>query len=266
MKIWVDGAGWNGKVSGFAVVFENGKVIEKKFEENKTNNEMEHTTLIEALKHASEGDSIFSDSQLVVKQVKGEYAVKEPRLKPLVDEGKKLIEEKKVTLEWIPREENKAGKLLENKHVKDISKPRMSSYVPGVLCSLENYAGSISLLAEIKTTRRKEVFSVFKDAAIWLNNPHFTPLKDKKLDISIIAFVNKQRMRRQDVDNIAKATLDALKMDTKKPDKPYLFNDDSQIIRLLICKYPKEESEQYAKDTFVVSFREHDPQKQMTLI
>ena len=52
-----------------------------------TNNEAEYLALLKALKAAKELGarrvSVCADSELVVKQIKGEYAVKSPRLRPL---------------------------------------------------------------------------------------------------------------------------------------------------------------------------------------
>jgi len=97
---------------------------------DKTNNEAEYHALLQLLSimrsHSvggkgstlpSLGDvKICSDSELLVKQVKGEYRVKEERLSKLREEAKKLIDGmESVRLEWIPREENIAGLWLEGK-------------------------------------------------------------------------------------------------------------------------------------------------------
>lgn len=113
MKIWVDGSGWNGKESRFVVAFENGYVKKGIIHERKTNNEMEYMALIYALENCSKGDEIFTDSKLVVGQTIGHWRVTKEHLFPLVMKAKKLIDEKKIKLEWIPREENYAGHLLE---------------------------------------------------------------------------------------------------------------------------------------------------------
>jgi ribonuclease HI len=57
---------------------------------------------------------IFSDSQLIVKQVKGEYQVTDRRLQDLRDKATKIIDRiGPVSLKWVPREENPAGKWME---------------------------------------------------------------------------------------------------------------------------------------------------------
>lgn len=113
MKIWVDGSGWNGKESRWCVAFEDGRILKKSIEERRTNNEMEYFALIKALEMCDKGDVIYSDSQLVVGQVTKGWRITKEHLFPLVMKAKKLIEEKEAKLEWIPREENYAGHLLE---------------------------------------------------------------------------------------------------------------------------------------------------------
>jgi len=113
MKIWIDGSGWNGKESKYCVAFEDGRVFKKILFEKKTNNEMEYEALLEALDKCSEGDEIFTDSRLVVGQVTENWKVTKEHLFSLVMKAKKLIQEKKVKLSWITREENYAGGLLE---------------------------------------------------------------------------------------------------------------------------------------------------------
>lgn len=117
MRIYVDGSGWNGRRSRYAVVAEGGKTAStaaiKEFEEHKTSNQMEYAALIEALKLARDGDEILTDSQLLVGQVSKGWKVNKAHLVPLVDECKRLRKSKRVKLEWVPREMNKAGKLLE---------------------------------------------------------------------------------------------------------------------------------------------------------
>lgn len=114
MKIFFDGSGWNGKTSGYAVVFEDRRApIVVRLLEKKTNNEMEYAGLLEALAHASDGDVLFTDSQLLVGQVLGGWKVNAVHLRPLVEKAKALVSAKRVTLVWLPREQNLAGKLFE---------------------------------------------------------------------------------------------------------------------------------------------------------
>jgi len=73
-----------------------------------TNNVAEYTAVIEGLKKAQEfGDSIevFSDSELIVRQLNGDYKVKQPHLKELFHKVK-LLENgfKKISYTHRPRE------------------------------------------------------------------------------------------------------------------------------------------------------------------
>lgn len=93
------------------------KNIVKTFEKKEiTNNEAEYLAVIEALNFVEEGSNvlIFSDSKLIVNQIKMEWHIKEERLKNLFKKIMEIIEKKKLKfkIEWIPRKENKAGKVL----------------------------------------------------------------------------------------------------------------------------------------------------------
>ena len=87
-----------------------------------TNNIAEYRALIYALAIAQsiEDDIIIkSDSKLVVEQVKGNWKVKDPKLIPLCADARLLIETREqlfnasTTLQWLPREQNLAGHMLE---------------------------------------------------------------------------------------------------------------------------------------------------------
>lgn len=80
-----------------------------------TNNQLEYLAVIAALEMAEDGDIIYTDSKLVEKQIKGVYEVKHPNLIPLHAKAIPLYEEKLVTLHWVPRELNEAGRDVENR-------------------------------------------------------------------------------------------------------------------------------------------------------
>lgn len=78
-----------------------------------THNEAEYIAIIAALKENFDRDiRILSDSQLAVRQLNKKYKIKEYRLKQLAEEVWKQAEGRNVTFVWIPRERNKAGKVL----------------------------------------------------------------------------------------------------------------------------------------------------------
>jgi ribonuclease HI len=86
-----------------------------------TNNQAEYQALIlglhTALDHAKELKCLL-DSELVVKQLNGEYRVKDEKLKPLFEKVKKLEEDfTRVTFHHIPREKNKLADLLLNEEL-----------------------------------------------------------------------------------------------------------------------------------------------------
>jgi ribonuclease HI len=87
-----------------------------------TNNEAEYAAIIAALELARDerltGVVLRSDSQLCVKQIKGEYKIKEERLRPLRDRAARLLGELRGQIEWVPRERNYAGIFLEKKYKK----------------------------------------------------------------------------------------------------------------------------------------------------
>ena len=115
LKIWIDGAGalLDGQEAKTCVVFENGDVKVTRYG-RATNNEMEYTALIQALSDPrSEGAAIYTDSQLLVGQLTQGWKVRAANLAPLNERARALLLQRKATLVWVPREENKAGKVLE---------------------------------------------------------------------------------------------------------------------------------------------------------
>lgn len=100
-----------------------------------TNNVAEYTALIKSLEKAKHLGlrrlHIHSDSELVVKQVKGEYKIKNDDLKWLADEARKLMNDfASVTLTHIRREQNKRADQLCNIAL-DSAKPKKAAPVAG---------------------------------------------------------------------------------------------------------------------------------------
>jgi ribonuclease HI len=84
-----------------------------------TNNIAEYHGLLAALRYALNGGHrvvrIRSDSELLVKQMSGEYRVKNAGLQPLYQEARQLIRElDQVTLEHVRRELNEHADRLAN--------------------------------------------------------------------------------------------------------------------------------------------------------
>ena len=118
MIIYTDGSSMEGNAGIGFVAFKHGKKI-KEFSRaigKGTNNIAEYKAVIEALRFAiGQGEKrivIRTDSQLVAKQLNGEYRVKDKKLKPLYEEVKGLMEQLDVKVEWIKRERNKTADRL----------------------------------------------------------------------------------------------------------------------------------------------------------
>ena len=87
-----------------------------------TNNQAEYRALIFAIAEAKRlgatSLAIYADSELMVKQVRGEYRVKNEGLKPLFQEvvrGLRAIGD--YTIEHLPRERNKEADKLANRAI-----------------------------------------------------------------------------------------------------------------------------------------------------
>jgi ribonuclease HI len=85
----------------------------------RTNNEAEYAGLIFALKKCEElgvaNPTICSDSELVIKQLKGEYKVKHDKLKLLFAEAQEVVKRIKPKLVHVRREKNQIADFLANR-------------------------------------------------------------------------------------------------------------------------------------------------------
>jgi ribonuclease HI len=83
-----------------------------------TNNEAEYRAIEAALDYASQrglvGVEIRSDSLLCVSQIRGEWKVKEARLRPSVEHCRAKLAALGGTISWVRRNTNPAGRHLEN--------------------------------------------------------------------------------------------------------------------------------------------------------
>jgi ribonuclease HI len=87
-----------------------------------SNNVAEYRALILALEKALElgarSVTVFLDSELVVRQVRGEYRVREPHLKILYQRAKEILNQfSQFSILYIPREENRRADQLANEAV-----------------------------------------------------------------------------------------------------------------------------------------------------
>lgn len=132
---------------------------------------------------------------------------------------------------------------------------------------LEGSIGVFGDLGEAKTGKeyRKETINTIKtNLSNWMANNNFEPIRGQQLDLAIVIKLNPSRFKNQDADNMAKVICDALKK--RRGDDRFLFNDDSQIIRMLIWKIKRVEDPLWETDSYNISFRTHDSSKSMILI
>lgn len=124
IEVFTDGGSrGNPGISAFAfVVLEDGVEIfsGSGFLGISTNNKAEYTGLLEGLKFVLDKNlrkvSFYSDSELMVKQIKGEYKVKDEDLKNFHRDCKDLISKlENFEIIHIRREKNKKADLLVNK-------------------------------------------------------------------------------------------------------------------------------------------------------
>ncbi len=105
---------------GVRIEREDGTVVElKEALALATNNVAEYNGLLAALRWAVENGvsalHVRADSELMVKQMRGEYRVKNPGLQPLYDEARSLVRQiGRVKFEHVRREQNKDADRLAN--------------------------------------------------------------------------------------------------------------------------------------------------------
>jgi ribonuclease HI len=100
-----------------------------------TNNVAEYTAFVKALQRAAElGGShldIRSDSELLVKQMKGEYRVKNPQLRVLYEQARKLYDAfEAIKLQHVPRAENSHADRLCNEALDGVRGPASATVAP----------------------------------------------------------------------------------------------------------------------------------------
>ena len=101
----------DGSLKKICVTDEDGHVFIEDIDG--TNNENEYRAMILALKKANQDDTIFADSLLIVNHLLGLWKLKASHLYPLFCEAKKLLEERGCKIEWVSRDFNRAGWILE---------------------------------------------------------------------------------------------------------------------------------------------------------
>ncbi|MDO8517217.1 MAG: ribonuclease HI family protein [Nanoarchaeota archaeon] len=124
LKIYTDGGsrGNPGKAACSFIVVENNEIIKKysEFLGIKTNNEAEYNAIIKALEYIKDNEvEVFSDSELVVKQLNGEYKITKEHLRELNEKINILTNNRKVKFANVKRENKfiEQADLLVNKEL-----------------------------------------------------------------------------------------------------------------------------------------------------
>ena len=115
VTLYCDGSGWNEECCRTAVCSDEDGFLEVKKHPRATSNVMEYTALIAALERAAvSGEKlILSDSSLAVNQINGKWKIKSETLFPLAMTARRLMRQTGCKVEYVPREKNLAGHLLE---------------------------------------------------------------------------------------------------------------------------------------------------------
>lgn len=124
-RAWIDGASrGNPGEAGFGVLIETNRDREEVmgYLGSTTNNVAEYAALIAVLTLAADRGVqklvVYSDSQLLVRQITGAYRVKAPHLKPIFLQALKLRQTiPQFTIEHVARQENREADRLANQAI-----------------------------------------------------------------------------------------------------------------------------------------------------
>lgn len=125
--------------SGIGVVIEHAsgrKIRIAKRIGHQDNNVAEYVALLEALQYALEQKAsklrVFSDSEVVVRQMSGEYACLSPRLYSLNWTCRKLARSLEFSITHVSRESNSEANSLANAAVRSPAHPALGNPLPQV--------------------------------------------------------------------------------------------------------------------------------------
>ncbi len=126
-KLYIDGASRNnpGPAGAGIVIIKDGSIIQQEgfYLGKKTNNQAEYLALLlgifltKQFMHNEEQLMIVSDSELLVRQLKGAYKVKNPELKRLFTIAKELLTGVSCQVQHVLREKNKEADKMANKGI-----------------------------------------------------------------------------------------------------------------------------------------------------
>lgn len=134
LKVFTDGAskGNPGKAAiGILINDENDSelIAYKEYIGKATNNVAEYKAFLKSLELLKTFNGnidkveFFADSELMVKQLNGQYKVKDANLNVLYNETRNLLSHLNIThtINYIPRTENKIADKLANEAIKDVN-------------------------------------------------------------------------------------------------------------------------------------------------
>lgn len=138
--------------AGILIMDESGRILEEtsRYLGEGTNNEAEYRALLHALARAADLGAvevdIRTDSELMARQISGQYRVKHPNLKPLFEEAGRLLARFRArSVKHVPRELNARADALANRaidgYVKGIE-PKEAKRSRGLLEVPEESPGS----------------------------------------------------------------------------------------------------------------------------
>lgn len=113
MRIYCDGKKAEG-IGGLVIcISDDYNLFEARFYRgNLTQNKIEYLAILLACEVAPPNSMIFSDSMIVVNQLRGEFKVRRDDFKEIWTKIKKLMYDKNLYVSWVRREENLAGLIL----------------------------------------------------------------------------------------------------------------------------------------------------------
>ena len=114
ISVYVDGSGGSNSGYGYFVKETGESFYEKKAEI--TNNQAEYLAIISALNKfvdSNEDIIIYSDSKNTVNQLNHEFAINNEQLRNLARDAWNIMTKfSNLSIVWVPRKENLAGKML----------------------------------------------------------------------------------------------------------------------------------------------------------
>lgn len=90
--------------------------------EDLTNIDLEYEAILAAAIRSDKDSRIFTDCKLCVKQIEGDYVVNLDKFNVYLNKIRPLVKEHNISIEWIPREANLAGYILESKVINETRK------------------------------------------------------------------------------------------------------------------------------------------------